>query len=470
MMRILFFLYALSISTLSIGQDTWSLKQCVEYGIENNLDIEGAQLSQEEAALNESLARQAQYPFISGGFNAGSNFGRTIDPVSNQFVTNTFITNGVSLSGGVVLYNAGRLRNAIKQAKIFQKQSANDAQQLRNDIALKIAQDYLNAVLAKENMDIIQLQKQILSTQYSNIERMVNIGNKARAELVEMESQLALAEQNEIIASNSYETAIHVLKQDMRYPMGKELVIESQNSTDILVDPDATDPDALYAYVLENHYRILSGKEAVAASDLGIAMAKSSLLPRVSLSGSLGTNYSNKSVKQVGSTPFLAEQDAFINGNPVKLGIQQAIPKVENKAYLEQYKDNLSYGLGLQVSVPIYSNGQNRASIQRAKLNKKRASLNLQKIEDNLYMTIQRAVRDARAAKRKYTAAQKRTTSSKLVYDNAKKRYDIGNVEAYRYLDAQNRYQQSQLSETIAKYEYIFACKVLDFYAGKAIF
>ena len=131
--------------------------------------------------------------------------------------------------------------------------------------------------------------------------------------------------------------------------------------------------------------------------------------------------------------------------------------------------DNISYGVGVGLNIPIYNNNQARASVQRAKLGTTNAELNYQQAVENLKITVGQAHADAKAAKARLGAADKNLIAQTNLYDNAQKRLEAGSINSFELLRVKSLFESAQISATTAKYEYLFRLKVLDFYLGKPI-
>jgi outer membrane protein len=183
----------------------------------------------------------------------------------------------------------------------------------------------------------------------------------------------------------------------------------------------------------------------------------------------MNTNYSNRGIKFDGYETRLIEQTVTVNGTPVTIGTEQQFPIITDNPYWNQLSDNISYGVGVGLNIPIYNNNQARASVQRAKLGTSTAELNYRQVVENLKITVGQAHADAKAAKARLQAANKNLTAQTTLYENAKKRMDVGAVNAFELLRIKSLVESAQINATNAKYEYLFRLKVLDFYLGKPI-
>lgn len=452
------------------SQGSWTLEECMAYGIEHNLELQQTQLTLEQSDIALRQSKNERYPSLSSNVSIGSNFGRTIDPVSNAFISQSFVSNSWGLSSGVVLFDAGRMRNSIRQAKRNKERTEFQLLQLKNDIALLIAQDYFNALMAKENIANIKAQMVSLDAQYENLKQLVNVGSKAEADLLDLEAQKALAYQNEITAQNQLRTTILQLKSDMMMPYDQELTVDLDATKYSIDDEMILSVEEIYKKAAQKQYALKAADAAVQSAEYDVKIAKAGYYPTVSFGVNAGTNYSNQSKQVDGFTSSIAEQTALINGETVTLGIQQATPNFKNTPYFDQLKNNLSAGLGLQVNIPIYDKGLASFGVQRARLNMESANIAKRREEMKLYQSVQKSYNDLAAAKARYDAANRALEAAKRLFENAELRYAIGNIDSFRYTDSKSKYDQQQINATVAKYQYLMAYYVLKFYANENLY
>ena len=156
----------LGVTSGAIGQDNeWSLKRCLEYAIDHSLSVEQSKLGVENAQISTKLSKNQRYPNLSLGTNLGLNFGRTVDPTTNDFITTNFLSNGVQLNTGVTLYDGGRINNQIQSALNEELATREDLNGSMINLAFDIARTYFNALLARENVQNIEVQKESTNTE-----------------------------------------------------------------------------------------------------------------------------------------------------------------------------------------------------------------------------------------------------------------------------------------------------------------
>jgi outer membrane protein len=274
-------------------------------------------------------------------------FGRTIDPTRNEFISETFFNNSFSLNSNVLLYNAGKINNSIKQADVYNKAALKDLEQSKRDISLSIASLYLNILFAKENLQNTQNQLDQTKNQLTLLNKQIAVGNRPENDRLDIEAQIAVNEQSVTEATNTLNINLLNLKQWLRLDVQNEIDVVAPLSLNIGTDPDVITFDELYESAYRNQASLHASELKVKGAELAQKIASADLMPVLSAGGYLRTNYSNKGVFISGYEPYIAEQEILFNGTSATIGIPQQKPILEKSPYFDQFSDNLSYGIGI---------------------------------------------------------------------------------------------------------------------------
>ncbi len=466
---ILFCILILTVSTLS-AQDLWTLEESIYRARTGSIDALQSSLSKDFAAINLESAQHQRYPNLNFNTNVNWNFGRSIDPTTNEFNTETFFSNNLSLGSGVALYRGGQIRNNIKQADILMKAAELDHEQLINDLALTVANTYLSALFALENEKIAKNQLALSQQQLAQIQKLVRAGSLPANEELQIEAQIARDQQSIIASSNSYELSILQLKQLLNLDPTDDITIENPSDVEPSTDPFILTFQEVYAAALQHRQDVLADERRLEGSALGVDIAKGALMPSLDAFGNLGTNFSNRGISVLGSEIVELGLDSRLpDGTPFPLLFSQERTLVEDANYPTQLSDNLSYGFGVQLSVPIYNNYQVKHSIQRAELDYQNNKLATQRTKENLKIQVQTALADSRSAKLQYEASQVALNAQQAAFENTEKKYNLGAANTFEFTNAKNQLDAAQLNTLIAKYDYLFKTVVLDFFMGKQI-
>lgn len=451
------------------AQEIWTLEKCIQRAIDKSLQVQGSDLSLRGSEIDVRQAQHSRYPNLSASTNVGWNFGRTIDPTRNEFVTETFFNNGFSLNSNVLIYNGGRVTNSINQAYMGNKAAMKDLEQTKRDISLNVASLYLNILFAKENLQNAENQLRQTNDQLTLLNKQIVVGNRPENDRLDLDAQIAVNEQNITEARNNLNINLLNLKQLLRIEPDKSIDIVAPLGLLIDTDPDIVTFEEVFAGAISSQPSLQANELRIKSAQLGQKIAAADLLPSLGAGGSLRTNYSNK-----GFTPRFTgitynESTVLINNQEVTVGFPDPQFELEKIPYFDQFKDNLSYGVGVSLSIPIYNNYTAQSGVQRAKLNVERAQFNYDQIKESLKITVGQALADAKAAKARFLATERTKNAQSNVYNNALKRFEAGSTNVFELTRLKTQMETADINHLIAKYDYLFRSKVLDFYLGKTI-
>ncbi len=451
-------------------QKTYTLRECISIAQDNSLDIQRALLSQDDADINKKLAFHQMFPSLNAGSSFGYNIGRRIDPTTNSYLNQTFLSQGMNLNTRMILYNGNRVRNNIKKSRIESKAVSYDIQQIKKDIALLVTNTYLSILFSKENVKNAKSQYDSTNERLEKMNKMINVGAAAKSSSLSMEAQLLRDEQKLMSAKNTLDMNILNLKYLM--------FLTDEDSLSIDVPDIEVNIDEKYStYKLKELYDIASQTyPALKASKLRVEVAKfnekiarASYLPSIGIGGGISTNYSNKAKIVEGYEQQTFYQPLIIDNETKNVGFISQRPILADQKYLDQIKNNWGVFISLQLSVPIYNNYEVKAQVQKAKLAYKSTDIAEKKLVQDLKINISKSLSELKNAQNEYFAAQKTYQAQLNAFENAKKQYDLGVIGSYEYLNEKSLYEQSQNSLLISKYQYVFKSKILDFYLGKEI-
>lgn len=452
------------------AQEQWDLQKCITHAQKQSISIQQANLAIDQAEISEKISKHSRYPNLNGSSNLNWNFGRSIEPTTNEFVSSTFLSNNLSLNTGVTLYNGGRIKNQIQQSKINKEAAMQDAEDTERTLALNVATLYLNVLFAKDRMKIADRQYELAKTQLDQINKLIRVGSRPENDRYDIEAQITNAEQTSVQSKNVYEINVLNLKQLLRLePSAPFEIVTPPSNLEVTDDPDILTFDEVYRKGLTNQPNIKAGDLRYESAILDKKVANAALLPSLTVGASVGTNYSNKGISIDGFDQVVQQSNVLIDGTPAVIGTNQLVPITSQSGYFTQLDENVSYGVGFGLNIPIYNRYQNKGNVERAKIGIESARLSTEQLKENLKINIQQALADARAAKRAYIAAQKNNKAQSAAFNNAQKRFDLGAINTYDYNNALTTKENADINLLIAKYDYLFRVKVIDFYLGKPL-
>jgi outer membrane protein len=460
----------------------WNLRECIDYALANNLQIKRSALTVETNQVNQRQNKMNQVPTVNASTSYGYNWGRGIDPTSNQFVNsqrNAVLDAGVQAS--VTLFNGFRIQNTIKQGSRDLFASEQDLAKTRNDVSLNVTNYFINVVFNRELVENAKSQLASSQQQLDRTKKQVAAGALSRSEELNLEAQVATNEVNLINQTNALTMSLLQLKQALTIPASApfDIDVPQLDPEDLMLDHSR---DEVYAMARDIMPEIKASQLRVESSDYAIKAARGNLYPRLTASGTMGSTFSESA-----QTRFVYDGGFTIpaNASPIaRTGVdaENALSSGTNvyalnatgspqKVYMfkDQIDDNFNKGLRFTLSIPIFNNYSARASLQRSLISLEQARVNAQEVEQTLRQNIETSFNDALAASKSYESSLKQVAARDEAYRMTKQRYDIGAVNYVDYQVAENNLFQAKSDLARAKYNFIFRKKLLDFYQGKPI-
>jgi len=453
----------------------WTLEECINYGWDNNLTIRSSELNllNNEIILKES--KFALLPSLNAGGQIGKSYGRTIDPVSNRFISTDFLSGGVSANTSMTLSRGGILRNSIKRNELNMRASEFDLQKGKDDIGLNIATNFLTVLLNKEQLDNARFQLQVIEDQLERTSKLVDAGSLPISSKLDLESQKASNEVNVVNAENGLSISILNLKQSMQMPADEilDIVAPELEVGDVSIVKQS--PAQIFQVALLNQPDVKSVDLSVQSSDVGVKIAKGAFYPSLSLNGSVSTNYSDRAREILGSQDVVVppSQIGVVQGTGQQvfnLGSVVSVPIVSDQYSIgSQFGDNVGQSVSINLNIPIFSRYSNSANLQRAQITKQRSEINAMNTRVVLRQNIETSYNNAIASLKSYEATLKRVESLEESFRSTEQRFNVGDVNFVDYQISSNNLFSARTDLVRSKYEYIFRVKILDFYLGNPI-
>ncbi len=428
--KIVLLLVICSVS-FSFSQKKWSLQECVDYALENNIQIKQAKLNTEYAKEDITIAKSRLLPLVtadgSQNFGVGYQYNR-INPSSNF---------GVSASADI--YNGGRNKLNITQVENQLFINKLDLDILQSNISLQIANNYLNALLNKENIKVAKEQINITTIQLNKMQELIDAGVNPRADLLDIQATLAQNKEQLVQAENALDLALLNLAQLIQIsPEGFDIQnVQIDLDKAVLLYNNTND---IYQTALKSRPEIHKAEIQIENADLNIKSAKTSLLPSVSLRYGLNTSYAYR----------VSGDGAF-------------------DRIFEQYNQNHNHNIGISARYTIFDGKANKARIHQAKINKLIVSESLNDEKLRLRETIERAFLDTKSSLKQYESSLTSLKAQQEAFNIAEERYKLGAMNSFDFDLVKSRLFNAKVAVIHAKYNFIFKTKVLDYYNNKPI-
>lgn len=443
------FMFAFCVCT-NAQTKKWTLNECVQYAVENNIEIKQTALDTLISLENIRSAKGNFLPTVnasgSQGYNFGSFIGQTGLRISRDSRGNSF-----GLNVGVNIFNGFQNLNIKKQADLGLEASKVQLDILRNNIMVAVANNYLNILFNQENLKVDLEQKEITQKQIDQIRELVNSGVRAKVELLDIQAQLAADEANIVNSKNSVEIALLGMAQLLQISH-KGFSVEDVSVELPSVQLGYNSADEIFEKAVVDRPEIRNAELAIENSDLSIEIAKGSFYPSLTVGASMNTQYQHLQGKV--DQRFILDPSNPEGGYFISNGFGQ------------QLEDNLGYNVGANLRIPIFNGNKTKAGVNKERVNYKKAEYRLAQEKQDLRSNIETSFTDAKAALNQYLASEASLKAQKVAFENAQQSYELEVMNTFEFEQVRTRFVNAQSSLIRAKYNFVFKSKLLEFYFG----
>jgi outer membrane protein len=422
----------------TIDARQWTLKQCIDYALQNNISLQKTHLQKLSADEDVKQSQAALLPSLS--FNSGQNLtynpwpssGRTV--VTNDQVQSSvdkFYYNGsYNIAANWTVWNGNQNRNQVKLNKLTSQQAELDSAVSANSIQEEIAQLYVQILYSN---DAIKVSKSALETSKKNEERgkeFLQVGKMSKADLAPLTAQRAQDEYNIVQAESNLRNYKRQLKQLLQITDNEEFDVVTPETTDAMALEEIPGMQNVYNSALDIRPEIKNAQISIASSDIQMKIAKAYRYPTISFNTGLSTSTNSMS----------------------------------DYAWGNQMKNNFSVGAGFTVSIPIFDQRKTKTAINKAMIQKQSYILDLRDKQTTLYSTIENYWLQAVTNQNMFKAAKASTESAQLSYDLLSEQFRLEMKNIVELMTGRDKLLQAQQSELQSKYLTILNIEMLNFY------
>ena len=392
---LVFYLIFLTATGVVAQNKPWTFQQCLDTALQHNISVNQSRLTNELNKISLVQSKANRIPSLSANANEGLNFGKNVDPTTNQFVTQAYHSTNLGIASGLNLFNGLQNANTIRQNRLSVQAGAYDIEKVKNDVILNITTGYLQVLFAIEIFANANNQAASTAAQVERTARMVSAGKVPESDLLQIRAQQATDNLAVINAQNQLDMAKVTLMQLMEIPISADFEV---------VIPELDDPANLLLQTNEEIYQkslsvqpqISSASMKTNAALMALKVSEGARWPRLNVSANLSSNYASS-----------RKQGTAVNP--------------EGYPFFTQLWDNIGQSFGMGLSIPIYSNRQIKSNIDRAKINALNARLGEQNTKNLLRKSVEQNYTDLRAAGKKYEASKEQLAAVEAAYLNTEK-------------------------------------------------
>lgn len=423
------------------GQKKWTLKDCIDYAMQNNITLQQSRLQKQSATEDRKQSHAALFPSLSASTNQSvgyrpwlsSGMTTVTNGTVNTKVNKTYYNGTYGINASWTVWNGNQNRNQVKLNEVSEEQAELNIAETANSIQEKIAQLYVQILYMNE---AIKVSKESLETSKKNEARgkeIMEVGRMSKADLAQLTAQRATDEYNIVEAESNLANYMLQLKQLLEITSEEPFDIEIPAYSDEQALAEIPSLGSVYEHALTYRPEIRNSELGLKSSDLQMKIAKAGHLPTISMTSGVATNTGSMSSNEWG----------------------------------HQMKTNLDASLGASVSIPIFDNRKTKTAINKAKIQHEQALLDIQDKQKQLYSTIEGYWLDANTNQQKFKAAQSTVASEQASFDLLTEQFNVGLKNIVELLMGKDKLLNAQQNRLQSKYMTILNQQLLRFYKGE---
>jgi len=437
-------IHFLFICVTSYSQNSWSLEECITYALNNNLKLNDLNYNIKSNQESYRQSFREMLPTISTNSSYNIQYGRSVDPNTNEIVSSDFFSNNYSINADIVVFRGFQKLNTIASTKFLYKATQEENLQEKYLLSFRVMTAFYDIQFYEGLLQISKEQADISLTNYNFVKRQIELGLKAGADLYEAESILIADKLLVTQSKNNLKAAQLKLIQEMNLE-GVSTIEINIVQDDIVMDENELhqiNADSVYNDALSFLPTIKAQEFRVKAAKKDIAIARGNMYPSLTFSAGYGTGFFETNVDATG----------------------EVIP------FRTQIKDNASQFIGVSLRIPISERWSNRSQVKQQKIALIQADNNLNIQKQELNKIIQELIQAYEASRSEYEQTKQSEASRLLAFEIAQKKYDKGLISALDLYQSKNFYASSQNENLQIKLKLKVQKKTLDFYMGLPIF
>lgn len=435
--RTIFIYVVLIFLTLPLAAQSlpMTLDDCMAYAVEHSTSVGKKINALDDAQQDYNSSVASLFPSLSASVSGATNFGRSIDPETNNYTNVSTFSNSYGISGSMPLFAGLQGINTIRAAKVARERGVNDLQLSRDEIAMQTMKAYIDVLYYIGTAEIAAKQLEDSRLMLKEIKKLYEIGRKSAAEVAEVESQEANYDYLLTEQQNNLALAKIRLCEIMNYPQDEELVIVEE--LDIEFQAMLTPMEDVVTYALNNNAKVISAELNTSYSKLNYNRTKGYYYPSLYLYGGYNTSYFINMENQ-------AAYDAFLN----------------------QLRNNVGSYIQVGLSIPIFSGLDIRTSARKARNAWRNAELDEMAVRNAVESEVTQSYQQMKGYAKQYILGQKKVEAAQLAYEGIAAKFEKGLVTAIDLQTASTTLLQAKSDCLRSKLQYVIEYKMVEYYNG----
>ena len=413
------------------AQKKWTLDECINYAMENNLTLKLSKLKHQSAQEDVMQSKAALLPTLSANTNQGVGYS----PFDNTGADKAYYNGSYGVNAQWTVWNGGQNTNTVKQNKLTEEQAGLSTDVTANSLQEQITKLYVQILYMSE---AIEVNRQSLETSKKNEERgqqMVEVGKMSKADLAQLTAQRASSEYSIVESETQLAKYKLQLKQALDLDAGTAFDVAIPATSDQQALAEIPSLSSVFEAAMAQRPEIKNALLGIESSNLQMKIAKAGALPTVTVNGGVGTSTNSMS----------------------------------SLAWGTQMKNNLDLTASVAVNVPIFDARRTKTNVNKARIAQEQAHVNYDNEQHDLYCTVEELWLDAINNQQKFRSALATVESEQESYNLLSEQFNLGLKNIVELLTGKDKLLTAQQNKLQSKYTTILSQQLLKFYQNGTI-
>lgn len=447
----------------------WTLEECVNYAIKNNISIKLSELDSKTAAIEKTGAIGNFLPTINSNIQHAWNIGLNQNIITGTLENQTQQNTAVGLNVGVTLYSGLQNQNRLRRANLSIIAAQFQIAKMKDDVSLNIANAFLQILFNKENLKVQNEQLKNTEKQLTRTNELVSAGSVPKGDLLDIKATIAGNKQNVVLAENALLISKLSLAQLLQLQDFKDFDVEESISDGKQSTIMQENPENILKKAKQERIELKIAKSNLEIAEKDITIAKCAFQPTLSAFYGFNTRavYNDQVIGVAPNTSNPFSPVGFVDATGQTVSKPNFIPILGNPAPIfDQFSDFKGNSFGLQLAIPILNGFQVKNNVARNKVNLERNKIALQQSELDLERNVYTAYANAKGAQNAFESAKTALEARQNAVDFAKERFNVGMMNSFDFNQAEVLLVNAQSEVLRTKYDYIFKIKIVELYFG----
>lgn len=428
----------LTCATFSMpAQDTlWTMDDCMRHAVENSPAVRKQQHANDSYKADLLAAGAAFFPSLSTGTSAQYNFGRAVNPETNTYINTTTFNNGYEAYASLPIFNGGQLVNQYRLAKLTRQSGMNDLQKAKDDLALHTMEAYVNVVYYEGTVRFAKEKLEESERTLYKIRRQEELGVKGKADVAQIEAQVAGDDYNLTFQQNQLNNALLKLKEYMNYPYEAVLKVDTSDVLAPFLFADES-IETIYNQAKETNPTALQAAYQLKSYQLSHLIQKGRYLPTISASAGVYTSY-----------------------------YENLKAETRPASFRSQFKNNRGEYVSFGFQFPLFSRLTRMRDVRRARNNVRIAEEQQNEVLRQLQTAIEQSILEREGFAKESIRMEKKLKSDEIAYQVTLRKFEEGLMSSLDLQTSSNTLIESKATLLQKKLMYLLKCKQVDYYKG----